>query len=61
MMKRKAAARPQAASVPPFPCQRIGGTFLYIDKNIHKHYNIYKYNTKGNTAVSTPSERRCEV
>ena len=32
---------------PPFPCQRRGGIFSIIDKFIHKHYNIYKYNTKG--------------
>ena len=25
----------------------IRGAFLYIDKFLHKHYNIYKYNTKG--------------
>ena len=31
MMKRKAAARLRAAPVPPFPCQRIGGIFLYAE------------------------------
>ena len=31
----------------PLPCQRRGGIFSIIDKFIHKHYNIYKYNTRG--------------
>lgn len=31
MMKRRARARLRAAPVPPFPCQRIGGIFLYAE------------------------------
>ena len=31
-----------------FSLAGIRENFLYMDKNIHKYYNIHKYNTKGN-------------
>ena len=38
-----------ACGRPPFPLSvsTDWGNFLNIDKFTHKHYNIYRYNTKG--------------
>ena len=33
--------------IPPLRVNGEGGIFSIIGKFIHKHYNIYKYNTRG--------------